>query len=263
MDSMAFSRALDGLAANHDCVFAFGKSVMRFYSDDKYVGEQERFCPYVHRGVYEGHALRHLFINYPTDVVVARTKSLREVGGYITTENIRFNALLQCGNRVFFTGERCLVSGKFGGNEAGKFAKLGITGDSSIREIGSVMSSRRFCDADRFLAVLLTTAIFSGTSVFNILPKLLADRGDRGYSGFFSIHRESILLELFKTLAGQFPFSTQSVVDNVQPRTHSGNVYCTRQEFFEFRDYLTKHKLVSDLADRPDTAWAFGEAAAL
>ena len=229
---------------------------MRFYSEGACVGERERVCPYVSPGVYDGNALRQWFINYPTDVAVTRTSSLREAGGYFAN-SIRWNAFLQTKGKVYFTGAPCLVSGKYGSNLSGQLSSSGKTGAQSAREMGGILTNDSFSDIERFCAMLLTSAIFSGSSVFSILSKVAKDFGDRGYAQFLAVNRENILVELFKTLAGQFPFSLQSALDNSQPRTHAGNVFCTRYEFFALRDFISARNLAAELKTRPDTSWAF------
>jgi hypothetical protein len=256
MHPRAFLHAINGLVTRPECVFAFGKSSMRFYSEGTLVGERERVCPYVSPGVYDGNALRQLFINYPTDVAVIRTSSLRAVGGYFGN-SIRWNAFLQAKGKVYFTGEPCLVSGKFGSNLSGQLGLSGKTGAQSVQEIGSVLTNECFSDVERFCAMLLTTAVFAGSSVFSVLTTIAKDSGDRGYAQFLAVNSENIFVELFKVLAGQFRFSRDSLFDNSQPRTHAGNIYCTREEFFALRDFVVARGLAAELKIRPDTDWAF------
>ena len=256
MHPAAFADAVEGLSQNPSCVFAFGSSVMHFFSGDKLVGIRSRMCPYSQPGVYPGAATRQLFINYPTDVVVARTQKLREIGGFFR-ESIRWNALLQSRGDVFFTGKPCLISGKYGANLSADWGKNGRTGEISMKEIGSVLVSDRFTPAERFVAFVLSASIFSGTSVFRIMEAVSRDRGDRGYAQFLSVKKEEIVVELFKVLAGQFPFRSDSLTSDVQPQTHSGNVFCSKTEFLAFRDSIWRADLARELSVRPDTAWAF------
>jgi hypothetical protein len=256
MHPEAFEHALEGLDRNSDCVFAFGRSSMRFFSDGSLVGERERVCPYVRPGAYPGEAVRQLFINYPTDVAVVRTESIKRGGGYFA-EGIRWNALLQKQGKVFFTGKPCLMSGKYGGNLSGDWAASGKTGANSLKEIGSALCNSKFSEVERFVTLLFASALASGMSVLTVLSQISKDQSDRGFSQFFSVRRDEVLIEVFKVLAGHFAFSRDSLVDKSPPKTHAGNTYCSRDEFFVLRDFLVSRKLSDSLKDRPDTFWAF------